>query len=187
MASAAMAQSIEGTATYRERMALPPGAVFEALLEDVSRADAPAATIAQARIPSPGNPPIAFTIAYDPSKILGGRRYVVRARILVDGKPLFVTDTSTPVLGGGSASKVSLMMRRVGVGQTPPPEGTYLKAIEPAGQPTSTQDPKREAHQQFHAGGRVSGTDGCNRLTVTYQLNGDRVTFGEMVGTRWPA
>jgi uncharacterized lipoprotein YbaY len=34
-----MAQSIQGTATYRERMAMPPAAVFEAALEDVSRAD----------------------------------------------------------------------------------------------------------------------------------------------------
>lgn len=30
----AIAQSIKGTATYRERMALPPGAVFEAVIED---------------------------------------------------------------------------------------------------------------------------------------------------------
>jgi hypothetical protein len=40
MASTAMAQTIEGTATYRERIALPRGAVLEATLEDVSRADA---------------------------------------------------------------------------------------------------------------------------------------------------
>ena len=31
-----------GTATYRERIALPSAAVFEATLEEVSRADAPA-------------------------------------------------------------------------------------------------------------------------------------------------
>ncbi|HEY7473655.1 MAG TPA: YbaY family lipoprotein, partial [Vicinamibacterales bacterium] len=57
-ANAAVAQTIKGTATYRERMALPPGAVFEAALEDVSRADAKAETVAQTRVPSPGNPPI---------------------------------------------------------------------------------------------------------------------------------
>jgi uncharacterized lipoprotein YbaY len=32
--------TVTGTATYRERIALPAGAVFEAILEDVSRADA---------------------------------------------------------------------------------------------------------------------------------------------------
>jgi Type III secretion system lipoprotein chaperone (YscW) len=69
IASTATAQSIEGTATYRERITLPPAAVFEAAIEDVSRADAPAATIARTRVASPGNPPIAFT-AYDPARIV---------------------------------------------------------------------------------------------------------------------
>lgn len=38
------AQTITGTATYRERIALPANAVFEATLEDVSRADVPDST-----------------------------------------------------------------------------------------------------------------------------------------------
>jgi hypothetical protein len=37
--------AVKGTASYRERMALPPGAVLEATLEDVSRADAAAEVI----------------------------------------------------------------------------------------------------------------------------------------------
>jgi uncharacterized lipoprotein YbaY len=118
--SAAMAQSIQGTATYRERMALQPTAVFEATLEDVTRADAPAETIACTRTASPGNPPIAFTIAYDQSKVVRNHSYVVRARILVDDKLLFSTDTATPVITRGSPLSVSLMMRRVGGGQTAP-------------------------------------------------------------------
>jgi putative lipoprotein len=52
IAEQAMAQTIQGTATYRERMALPAGAAFEATLEDVSRADAPAETIARQRVAS---------------------------------------------------------------------------------------------------------------------------------------
>ncbi len=189
-ASAVIAQSIQGTATYRERIALEPAAVFEAVLEDVTRADAPAETIARTRMASPGNPPIAFTIAYDPSKIAPDHRYVLRARILVDDKPRFATDTATPVIACGSPVSVSLMWRRVGTGQTSPGsggsrplEGTYWKAIELAGKPTPTQDPKREAHLQFQ-GRRLSGSDGCNRLTGTYQLNGDRVAFGQMAGTQ---
>src|SRR5215510_3184857 len=102
VASTAMAQSIEGSATFRERMALPPTAVFEVLLEDVSRAGAAAETIARIRVPSPGNPPIAFTIAYDPAKIQPNNRYSVRARIMIDEKLLFTTDTNTPVITGGS-------------------------------------------------------------------------------------
>jgi putative lipoprotein len=67
-------------------MALRRSAVFEATLEDVSRADAAAITIAQTRLETAGNPPIKFTITYDPAKILADHRYVVRARILVGDK-----------------------------------------------------------------------------------------------------
>jgi len=69
-ADVAMAQAIKGTATYRERMALPAGSIFELTLEDVSRADAPALVIATSRIASPGNPPIAFSMPYDPARII---------------------------------------------------------------------------------------------------------------------
>ena len=191
IANAAMAQSIQGTATYRERMALPPSAVFEATLEDVSRVDAPAETIARTRVESPGNPPIKFAIAYNPDKILTDRRYVVRARILLDDKILFTTDTAAPVLTHGGSTGVSIMLRRVGeVQPTPtkptgnnPLERTYWKAIELVGKPTPAQDAKREAHLVFQEG-RLSGSDGCNRVTGTYQLKGDAVTFGPLAGTR---
>src|SRR5262245_14312071 len=66
---------VKGTATYRERMALPPNSVFEATLEDVSKADAPAEVIGQARIERPGNPPIRFEITYDPTHIISSHRY----------------------------------------------------------------------------------------------------------------
>jgi heat shock protein HslJ len=76
------------------------------------------------------------------------------------------------------------------IGQTPPTAGgtrpleqTYWRAIELAGKPTPTQDPNRDAHLRFDAG-RLSGWDGCNRITGTYQLTGDRVTFGQMAATQ---
>ena len=191
IASTAMAQSIEGTATYRERMALPPSAVFEAILEDVSRVDAAAETISRTRVTSPGNPPIKFAITYDPAKILADHRYVVRARILVDEKLLFSSDTATEVITRGSPTTVSIMLRRVGAGQSPSPkpagatplEKTYWRAIELAGKATPAQDTKREAHLVFQPGGRLSGSDGCNRVTGTYQLKGDAVTFGPAAAT----
>jgi uncharacterized lipoprotein YbaY len=191
-ADAATAQSVRGTAMYRERMALPPASVFEAALEDVSRSDAPAETIARTRVAPPGNPPIAFTIAYDPTRILSDHRYVVRARILVDGTLLFTTDTAAPVTTHENPTSVSIMLRRVGAGQitpsnpavTRPLEGIYWRAIELAGKPAPSQDASREAHVLFQAGGRLSGSDGCNRITGSYQLKGDVVTFGRMAGTQ---
>jgi heat shock protein HslJ len=75
-------------------------------------------------------------------------------------------------------------------GQTPPAGGntrleeTYWRAIEVAGRTAPKQDPTREAYLQFQAGGRVSGSDGCNRITGSYQLNGDRVRFDRVGATR---
>ena len=192
IADDALAQTIKGTATYRERMALPAGAVFEATIEDVSRADAPASEIATTRVASPGNPPIAFAIAYDQARIDSSHRYVVRAKILLDGKLLFASDVATPVITRGSPTTVSMMLRRVGGGQTPPTapganlplEATYWKAVELAGKPTPSQNPNREAHLVFQAGGRVSGSDGCNRMIGSYEWKGDGITFGQMAGTQ---
>jgi len=190
-AGTAAAQTIEGSATFRERMAVPPTAVFEALLEDVSRAGAPAETIARTSVPSPGNPPIAFKIAYDPARIQPNRTYVVRARILVDGQLFFTTDEAHRVITGGNPTTVNLMMRSVDAGQAARPTtggnkplvGTYWRATELAGKPAPPQDPTRETHLQFHQG-RVSGSDGCNLMTGSYHLSGDRVTFGQMAGTQ---
>lgn len=109
---AAETATIQGTATYRERMALPPSAVLEAVLEDVSRADAPARVIARSRVEQPGNPPIPFTITYDPSTIAAKGRYVVRVTIQADGRTLFRSDTATPVITGGRPTRVSMTLRR---------------------------------------------------------------------------
>jgi putative lipoprotein len=180
----AMAQSVQGTATYRERIALPPGAVFEATLEDVSRTDAAASIIATTRVAKPGNPPIRFTLAYDPAKIVAANRYVVRARILLHDKLVFTTDTP-PVITRGSPTDVSIMLRRVATNQTGSTtsggggvlEGTYWRATEVAGKPTPAQDANREAHLLFETGGRLSGSDGCNRIAGSYELKGDVVRF----------
>ncbi len=189
MTTTAMSQSIQGTATFRECMALPPAAVLEASREDMSRADAPAETIGRTRVTSPGNPPIAFTIPYNPSKIVAYHRYVVRATIIVDHKLLFTTDTATPVITHGAPTKVAVMLRRAAASQNVPKpvarplEGTYWKAIELAGKPTPAQDANREAHVILE-GGRLAGSDGCNRILGSYELKGDGIKFGQGASTQ---
>jgi heat shock protein HslJ len=119
-------------------------------------------------------------------------RYVVRARILVEDRLLFTTDTAIPVITRGSPTSVSIMLSRVAAGQTGPAnpsrttplEGTHWKAIELAGKPIPTHDAKREAHLLFQAGGRLSGSDGCNRITGSYKLKGDAVSFSQGAGTQ---
>jgi copper homeostasis protein (lipoprotein) len=118
---AAAQASISGVATYRERIAMPPDAVFEATLEDVSRADAPAEVLGRTRIEKPGQPPIRFTIAYDPARIDAKRRYSVRVLITSASELLFVTDQHYPVLGQGQSNQVNILLRKAGASTQPPP------------------------------------------------------------------
>jgi uncharacterized lipoprotein YbaY len=78
------AAQVKGTATYRERIALTPDAVFEAMLEDVSKADAPAMVVGSVRIDKPGQVPIRFEIPFDPARIDQSRSYSVLASWLAN-------------------------------------------------------------------------------------------------------
>jgi copper homeostasis protein (lipoprotein) len=111
-ASAAGAAEISGTAVFRERPALPPKAVFEASLMDSSRMDAPATVLGQVRLTDPPAPPISFRIRFDRANYDARHQYFVRARILVDGKPLFVTDRDYRVLERGVDHSVAVTLVR---------------------------------------------------------------------------
>lgn len=108
------AETVHGTATYRERIALPPGAVFEAVLEDMSAADAPAIELGRTAIPDPGNPPIGFEISYDPAKARPGGTFSIRAQISVGRKIIFVSDKMHPVSLSRGGADVDIWMIKVG-------------------------------------------------------------------------
>lgn len=99
LAQQAAPAAVVGTAVDRERMALAPGAVFEATLEDVSRPGASATVLGTARVDNVNAVPIRFAVAYDPKAIEATHTYAVRGRILVDGKLALTTDTTYPVQG----------------------------------------------------------------------------------------
>ncbi len=78
---------VTGTVAYRERMALPPDAVVQVQLSDVSLQDVPAQVLADTTL-SPGGRqvPLPFELRFDPAKIEPRRRYAVRATIRSEGK-----------------------------------------------------------------------------------------------------
>ena len=57
--------SVSGSVTYRERLALTPGATLVVELRDVSYADAAAPLIARQTITGPGQVPITFEVGYN--------------------------------------------------------------------------------------------------------------------------
>jgi copper homeostasis protein (lipoprotein) len=98
-----VAGTLHGTATYRERIALPADAVFESELQDVSKADAPAVVLGRARLDPAGQPPFRFEISFDDAAVKAGHRYAVRATVRHQGRLMFTTDTHYPVLDGRNA------------------------------------------------------------------------------------
>lgn len=178
---------VTGTAAYKERIALPPNAVLEVVLEDVSKADARAEVLGRARVEPLANPPFQFEIPYDPSHIDPRHRYAVRARILADGKLLFINERSYPVLGDAQRSQVAILLRRVGgasQASNEPLENTYWKLIRLGDGPAIAAEKQREPYLMLHpASKRVTGSGGCNRLSGSFEADGDRLTFGRMAGT----
>jgi putative lipoprotein len=179
---------IRGQASYRERIALPPDAVFEATLLDVSRADAKAEVLGSVRIEKAGQIPIRFEIAYDSAKVDERHAYAVRARILGGERTLFTTDKVYPVLTRGAGKEVDLLLVRArgaaGPAATPVPlEGTRWVVRELNGKPVPASLPQ-EPHLIFQADSRrVSGSGGCNRLTGGFERDGDRLDFSAIART----
>jgi heat shock protein HslJ len=140
------------------------------------------------RVTRDGGSAIAYTAIAQ--AIQGTATYRERMALLV------TSDVATPVLT--LVSRVSILLSPV-AGQTAPGtpgspatppgssrslEATYWKAIEVAGKQIRGQSGTREAHLVFQAGGRMSGSDGCNRLAGSYELKGDGIAFGQTLGTQ---
>ena len=104
---------VTGTVTYRERIALSSSAVVEVVLQDVSRADAPAIVVGEATIENPGQVPVSFQILYDPNAIDERFTYAVRATITDRGRMLFTTTQAYNVITRGNPTHLDMVLQGV--------------------------------------------------------------------------
>lgn len=106
--------TLTGTATYRERIALPPDSRLVVAISDVSLADAPSVTIAQNETATAGKQvPLPFSLGYDRTRIQPGRDYAVSARILDgQGQLAWITDTRTALPPPGQSVEIRLVQVR---------------------------------------------------------------------------
>lgn len=66
-----------------------------------------------------------------------------------------------------------------------PLRGTYWKLVRLGDTPATTAEQQREPHLILASGEpRVAGSGGCNRVMGSFELDGDRLRFGQMAGTR---
>lgn len=185
---------VRGVASYRERLMLPPQAVFEARLEDISRADAPSRVLGQSQITGV-NSPIHFEIPYLREMISPRARYSVSARITVDGELWFVNDTRTPVFDDagsvppGGVREVRLALVRVtprASAPVPAPDALLnvrwvLKRLGDV--ELANRKGTREPYMSLAGtSGRLEGFSGCTRLFGAFSLEGAKLTFGPGIG-----
>ena len=106
---------VEGSLSYRERIALPDNARITVTLSDVSKMDAPAEVISSQAFIADGNQvPFHFNLSYAKGEIIPSHTYAVSARIEVNNKLMFVTDTANHVLTDpGTTTKLNLMLVKV--------------------------------------------------------------------------
>lgn len=156
---------IAGTITYREKVALPPTAVVEIRLEDVTRADA-TSVVTTSRNEHAGQVPIRFELPYDAAAIDPRGRYAVRATIK-DGDTILFTSLDTAlVLTLGHGARVDLVLTHVADAAPPRPAA-------PVPPPASPQVPARPQPNPLPAlPATFTGSYQCADCPKTeYQLN----------------
>ena len=185
---------VTGTVTYRERLALTPGATLEVELRDVSYADAAAPLIARQVIPNPGQVPIKFRVGYNTDDISDRNRYSVTARIIEsDGRLAFTNDSAHEVITRGNPNKVDMALVLV----EPPSElveqgnaDGWPTWVEVPVQPISAEwipsDPELLVMVKYYP----STTEGCSRPgNETLELEGTdlkvTVTLMQPPSTAW--
>jgi YD repeat-containing protein len=107
-------ETVSGTVSYRQRIALPPNTQIVVQLLDVSRQDAPAEVLATETITlGDRQVPVPFTLAYNPDRIIANNTYAVNARILVDGNLQFISTTRYAVITQGAPNQVDVVVDSV--------------------------------------------------------------------------
>lgn len=182
-ATSAMAETtvLRGTVNFRERMALPQNASVVVQLVDVSRADAPAEVIAEDRIANATGSPIPYRLSFDHARINLRHRYALQARITNGDRLLFITTTHHGIFAGGR-NNTRILVHRVSQTTSPAasPTGKWLAEDIFGGGVID----RLQTVIEIAADGTVSGSGGCNRFHGKATIEGERIQFGPLAGTR---
>lgn len=180
-------ETLTGTAYYRERILLRPGAEVEIQLQDVSLMDVPAKVLATETFTAEGGPPWSWSLSYDSAQVKPGMRYSLRATVREGGRLRFTTDTSVDPFQGDSTE---LLLRAVTERPAATPlEGTRWGLTVLNGRPAPAGADGRPVDLTLDPDeGRAAGFSGCNRFTGGYSIAQRRdgspgLSFGPAAGT----
>lgn len=104
---------VTGSATHPARTKLPPGAVLEVQLADVTRADAPAVILDKRTYTSLVGPPYPFVLRPRSRNLNPRGIYAVQARILVAGKLFMVNKRRARIDNANPLKPIEVRLERV--------------------------------------------------------------------------
>ena len=108
--AAADMRSLQVTARFDGPVSLPPDAIIELRLLDVSRADAPSTELAVRRLPVTALP-VVLELSYDAGAIDARMSCVVAALIRSGERVLYRTVTAYPVLTRGGSETAAILLQ----------------------------------------------------------------------------
>lgn len=171
MAQTQASGQVSGTVTYRQRIALPPNAVVEVRLQEVSRLDAPAVTLAEQIIETEGRQvPFAFTLNYNPSEIDPRYTYVVQARITVDGELEWINTEAYRVITQGAPTAVEVVV-------------SQARPSSPPTSPPSSPPPSSSTSTRYDCEAQARGYEDVENISLTeaqrllVQRNGENFAY----------
>jgi putative lipoprotein len=192
----AAAATLSGEVTYRERIALPPGASLKVRLIDMTAPGAPTRVEAEAAIASPGQVPLSFSLNFDDRVIDAAHSYALVAEISVGLELWFRNAEPFDVAPLAPEAPVSIVASFVGRLQTIDPSGTggetatqsdgsivnvTWRAIEVRGEPAIVNsEPTLSIAEDLRAGGR----GGCNNYFAQTDVAGESIRFSAVGSTR---
>ena len=180
---------ITGTVIARERLYIPPDAVFDAALVDVTQVGEPPLVLARQRIAPAGPLPYELRIPYRQALIQPRGRYEVHAAVTQQGRLLLDTPGVHPVLLSPAFRHVDVILARrplqeATLNASVPLRQTYWKLIElvDGADLAAPADGADAAHLVLaRDSDRAMGSGGCNRFAARYQVDGGQLRFDALV------
>lgn len=184
-------KSLDVNVIYLDRRMLPPEAVLEVTLEDVSKADAPSELIVSQSMEPASAPPYAMVLDYDATKIADKHRYSLRATIKVQDQLVMTSTTSIDPFAEGATLPIEIKLDRVAHTKTTDSAhnaaftDTYWKLMKLDGQDAKLGAAEKEVFIQFASDGNAAhGFSGCNSFKGGFDIDQGKLTMGPVAATR---
>jgi putative lipoprotein len=182
----ALAATISGEVTYRERLPLPDGGRLIVRLVDLSQKNTPTSVEAAAMIEGPGHVPLQFNLNFDPAFINPEHAYGLVAEIRAGNTLWFRNVSQYPVDPLAPVPPISIVVSFVGQQMAAPPLESSIFGVvwrlTAIGETPVAED--FEATLSIAEDGRAGGKGGCNNYFTQSRVDGQTLDFSAIASTR---